>query len=171
VDINEQLHARHLNQVRYIESWVSPIKPILEASVEVISGLLQINTTQSICGKSQPMTTNAIEHELQNMLRECQAYLRNAEHLTSRLTSISQLVSDGLALKNQHTAQEQNGHLTKLAETSHQQNKLVCRMTEATMRDSATIRAITVATLIFLPTTFVSVSASMLKLACTNHDE
>jgi hypothetical protein len=72
---------------------------------------------------------------------------------------MAQLISEGLALKAQYTSQEQNGHLTDLAKTSHEQNKSICSMTEATVRDSATIRVIAVATLVFLPTTSVAVSS------------
>jgi hypothetical protein len=144
IKVNDQLQAEQLNQVRYMESWVAPVVPILEAYLEILDGLLRLNETRSNKILVPQTRKEATECSLRNMIRECQAYMRNAKFLADRLTSMSQLISDGLALKSQYASQEQNVHLTALS--------------EATMRDSATIRVITVATLIFLPTTFVSVS-------------
>jgi hypothetical protein len=71
---------------------------------------------------------------------------------------MAHLLSDLLALKNQHVAQDQNDHLFSVAKTSH-------LMTHLMVRDSATIRVITIATLAFLPSTFVAVSDACLALS------
>lgn len=85
-----------------------------------------------------------MEYTLENINNQVVVHLDNAEHVLRRINSVAQLLSDMLALKNQHIAQEQNNQLT--------------RMTQVTVQDSATIRVIGMATLVFLPTTFVAIS-------------
>ncbi len=60
-----------------------------------------------------------------------------------------QKLADGLNLQNQEISAESNGHLVTL--------------TKDTVDDSATVRAVTFVTLIYLPATFISVSPRSLK--------
>lgn len=136
--------------MRYIESWIAPAIPILQAYNEILNGLLSWDTILSNSATVTEADAQITKNALENMARESQAYLRNARFLADRLAAMSELISAGLALKGQRASREQNDHLTALS--------------NATRQDSATIRVITVATLIFLPTTFVSVRVQLIPL-------
>ena len=79
-----------------------------------------------------------------NYLVTTKAYSENAKFLLGKLRCTAQLLSDTLNLKHQQAAE------------GISRNTLM--LTDASKRDSATIRAITGVTLLYLPTTFVAVS-------------
>lgn len=72
-------------------------------------------------------------------------YIRNAVFLLDKIRGTAQLLSDTLNLKHQQTSQNIS------------ENTLA--LTNSAVRDSATIRVITVVTLLYLPATFVAVSS------------
>jgi hypothetical protein len=150
-DINIPINANTLTRVRFIEGRLLPLLPIFRSYDETFTGLLNLNNSlfahQGITHASQTQ----INRRIQNLSRQNAAYARNTQFLLSKIVSMAQLLSDVLALKNQHVAQAQNDHLFNMVKTSH-------LMTQLTVRDSATIRVITIATLAFLPSTFVAVS-------------
>ena len=84
-------------------------------------------------------------HEvLQNYATMAAAYSQNATFLHDKIHGTAQLLSDTLNLKHQKIAQ------------SVSENTLA--FTNAAVKDSATIRVITIVTLLYLPATFVAVS-------------
>lgn len=87
---------------------------------------------------------------LANYKRLIEAYSQNTKFLVEKIRKTAQLLSDTLNLKHQQIAQ--NTNVNTLA------------LTNAAVKDSATIRVITVVTLLYLPTTFVAVSSSSLSL-------
>jgi hypothetical protein len=157
-DINPQLRASTLTRVRFIESRLLPLVPIFESYSETFAGLSQLNQAVLARGLTTKEQCQRTHQTLQNMLHQNAAYARNTKFLLRKITSTADLLSDALALKNQHVAQEHNDHLFKLANLSHLQNESICAMAQITVQDSATIKVITVATLAFLPSTFVAVS-------------
>ena len=90
----------------------------------------------------------AIFHSLSQSLEFLQAYSQNTAFLIDKIRKTAQLVSDTLNMKHQQIAQDTN------------ENTLA--LTNAAVKDSATIRVITVVTILYLPTTFVAVSISSL---------
>jgi hypothetical protein len=142
--INLPISANTLTRARFIEQRLLPLVSIFRSYEETFTGLSQLNdalfTRQSISLDSHTQ----MKCTLQNMSRQIMSYADDVQFLLRKIDSMAQLLSDMLALKNQHIAQEQNTQLTK--------------MTQLTVQDSATVRVIGVATLVFLPTTFVAVS-------------
>lgn len=157
INLNEQLQADQLTRIRFIEGRILPLPTIFESYLETFGGLLTLNNRLLARNRIDNDDHAEIASQIHNLMRQCKAYERNAQFLLKRITSTAQLISDGLALKSQHAAKEQNELLMSLARTSQVQNESICEMTQAAVRDSATIRVITIATLIFLPTTFVAV--------------
>lgn len=86
----------------------------------------------------------ATQEVLQNYAITAAAYSQNAIFLRDKIRGTAQLLSDTLNLKHQKIAQ------------SISENTLA--LTDAAVKDSATIRVITVVTLLYLPATFVAVS-------------
>ena len=86
----------------------------------------------------------ATQEVLQNYATVAAAYCQNAIYLRNKIRGTAQLLSDTLKLKHQKIAQ------------SISENTLA--LTDAAVKDSATIRVITVVTLLYLPVTFVAVS-------------
>ena len=85
----------------------------------------------------------ATQDFLQNYITVAAAYSRNATFLRDKIRSTIQLLSDTLNLKHQ-----------KIAQTISE-NTLA--LNDAAVKDSGTIRVITVVTLLYLPATFVAV--------------
>jgi hypothetical protein len=72
------------------------------------------------------------------------AYATNSETILKRCGNLSQFIVYSMGIKNQQTA--------------HKQNQLMIRMNHLAVEDSASIKAITVVTLVYLPASFVAVS-------------
>lgn len=81
---------------------------------------------------------------LENYATTIASYNSNALYLLDKIRGTAQLLADTLNLKHQQTAQLVS------------QNTLALNQSAA--RDSATIRVVTVVTLIYLPANFVAVS-------------
>jgi len=146
-----------LTRVRFIESRLLPLPPIFHSYTETLGNLSYFSTilfTEKNIGSDAKSETACI---LRSLIRQTASYTRNARFLLGKTAGIAQLLSDVLALKNQHIAMQQSGHLFDLTTTSHAQNESICAMTRASVKDSSTVRVITVVMLVYLPTTFVCV--------------
>ena len=95
-------------------------------------------------GSISEETHNDIQELLQNYITMVAAYNGNAEFLLSRIQGTAQLLADTLNLKHQQTNQRISEHTLTL--------------NDAALKDSATIRVITVVTLIYIPANFIAVS-------------
>ena len=102
---------------------------------------------QSDSSNSDPTCPSTLE-VLANYQTLVEAYSQNTVFLINKIRKTAQLVSDTLNMKHQQITQDTN------------ENTLA--LTNAAVKDSATIRVITVVTLLYLPTTFVAVSISSL---------
>ena len=91
----------------------------------------------------------ATQEVLQNYATMAAAYSQNASFLRDRVRGTAQLLSDTLNLKYQKIGQ------------SVSENTLA--FTNAASQDSATVRVITVVTLLYLPATFVAVCLYLRK--------
>lgn len=91
----------------------------------------------------------ATQEVLQNYAVMATAYSQNALFLRDKIRGTAELLSDTLNLKHQ-----------KIAQTISE-NTL--GLTDAAVKDSATIRVITVVTLLYLPSTFIAVSLDFQK--------
>jgi hypothetical protein len=138
-----KLKTESLIRLRRLQTQVQPLPHIFEATQDVLTALHDFELKHK-CGMSVDAPIRSKSTWIVNTTRQIASLDRNAQYLLKRLECAAQMFTDGLALKAQKAAQ----HQTML---SSRQNEVLCR-------DSATIRVITVATLIFLPSTFVSVS-------------
>ena len=93
----------------------------------------------SICDETQKAT----QETLRNYGNTAVAYSRNAMYVLNRVRGTAQLLSDTLSLKHQQTSQV-------ISENTLALNNMA-------VKDSATIRVITVVMLLFLPAQFIAV--------------
>lgn len=141
--IDESLRVNHqtLTSVRFIENRIYPLLAIFASLSKTLTTLEKLNKT--IQARSAEQTeTNAISDILENHRNQIDAYTENAKFLLKRSGSTAQQLSDTLAFKNQHVAQSQSGYMLKL--------------TMSTVDDSATVRVVTLVTLVYLPFSFMA---------------
>lgn len=121
-----------------------PLDKILTANARVLRALkaVEADINLTALGAIQIQTSHIIDAEVQHV----EAFHAHARGIHDKCQSAVQLVDRALNLKHQRIAQEQTELMTKLA--------------ESTVDDSATVRVITVITLIYLSFTVVGVSLS-----------
>lgn len=100
--------------------------------------LHQANAALSDSGVTQKHDLEAMKQLLNNYLTTINSYGQAAWSLQTRTSRIAAHITDTLSFKDAYVAK---------------------RQTEFMVRDSTTVRVITVVTLIYLPSTFMAVSA------------
>lgn len=145
--IDERLQFSHstLSELRRIEGRLSLLPPILHSSIQTIHMLQTLNSAFQNGGTISDESHETTQEILQNYTSMANDYIRNAVFLLDKIRGTAQLLSDTLNLKHQQTSQNIS------------ENTLA--LTNSAVRDSATIRVITVVTLLYLPATFVAVSS------------
>jgi hypothetical protein len=103
-----------------------------------------LKSTFSTLESSLPQGSNARRQQFQSHCSLVDAYASNAAAILTRCGTLSQFIVDSIGIKSQDTA--------------HAQNNVMLQMSHTTVEDSASIKAITVVTLIFLPASFIAVS-------------
>ena len=144
-DIDEKLQFSHstLSALRRIEARLLLLPPIFHSLIQDINMLKAFNDALRAVGSIPESDHCATQEVLQNYATMAAAYSQNAVFLRDKIRGTAQLLADTLNLKHQKIAQ------------SISENTLA--LTDAAVKDSATIRVITVATLLYLPATFVAV--------------
>lgn len=119
-----------------------PIPAILDAFVDVLSGLEDLASALSADGYMDPKNLHHAISRLGNYRKQSAAYIRATKFLQQKSNNTAMLLADTLAFKNQSVAQEQNINMLRLTRSAV---------------------FITVLTLIYLPWTLLTVG----KHLCT----
>lgn len=151
-EIHERLQFSHstLSEIRRLESRLLLLPPIFRSLIRTIDKLEAfMDTFRAVDSKpfdlEQYRMTKEVLHNYKDMTKE---YSQNATFLHDKVRASAQLLLDTLNLKHQRIAQR-TGEATLAINNS-------------AAHDSATIRVITIVTLLYLPATFVAVRASIL---------
>lgn len=120
------------------------LPPILQSLIKSIHMLEAFNDPLHSDGSIRNETHGTSREVLSNYASMAAAYSNNTAFLLQKIRVTAQLLSDTLNLKHQQTAQ------------TISENTLA--LNDAAVKDSATIRVITVVTLLYLPGTFIAVS-------------
>jgi hypothetical protein len=131
IDEPLRLNYDNLSALSNLEIRFLQISPIVESATETIDGLCLLFDELS-----RPHSEG---QDLQNISRKCLVSSRTATHLKNRVQTMARLLSDTLLLRDQMVANKQNTNMFQL-------NK------------SAVF--ITTLTLLYLPASFMAVSAS-----------
>ena len=150
--IDEKLQFSHANlsHLRKIEARLLLLPPIFHSLTQAINLLEAYNGASQVDDCSFDGDGRSTSEILANYRTLVEAYSQNAAFLVEKIRKTAQLLSDTLNLKHQLVAQDTNENTLEL--------------TNAAVKDSATIRVITVVTLLYLPSTSVAVSTSAFSL-------
>ncbi|KAI0867740.1 hypothetical protein GGS24DRAFT_495100 [Hypoxylon argillaceum] len=139
VEIEERLRFvemyEELSALRFVASSLAPLIPILASYHQVLRRLETMNQHLHRYDHIGEKESREFSTLIGNMEDRVQSFELNTKHLLSRVASTIQMASDTISLKNQNTAEDVSAHLLK---------------------DSLTMRIITLVTLLFLPGTFVA---------------
>ena len=146
--IDDKLQFSHstLSDLRRIEARLLLLPTIFHSLTQSIELLEVYSGAVQAGGSDSDEKCNSTSEILANYRALVEAYSQNTTFLVEKIRKTAQLLSDTLNMKHQLIAQNTN------------QNTLA--LTNAAVKDSATIRVITVVTLLYLPTTFVAVGIS-----------
>ncbi|KAL2809086.1 hypothetical protein BJX63DRAFT_372012 [Aspergillus granulosus] len=141
-EIEKELRVNHesLTAVRTIENRCLVLQPIFRSLDKTFEVLHQANAALSECGAIQQRELQMMKQLLNNYSGTVNAYGQAAWSLQSRTSRIAAHITDTLSFKDAYIAK---------------------RQTEFMLRDSTTVRVITVVTLIYLPATFTATLLGM----------
>jgi Mg2+ and Co2+ transporter CorA len=141
-EIEKELRVNHesLTAVRTTENRCLVLQPIFRSLDRTFEVLHQANAALSECGAVQPAELQAMKRLLDNYSGTINSYGQAAWSLQSRTSRIAAHITDTLSFKDAYIAK---------------------RQTEFMLRDSTTVRVITVVTLIYLPATFTATLLGM----------
>ena len=144
--IDEKLQFSHstLSGLRRIEGRLLGLPSIFQSLIDSIGVLDAFNDALQGDGSISSEDHKNTQEILQNYVAMAAAYNSNAVYLLQKIQGTAQLLADTLNLKHQQTAQRTS------------ENTLA--LNDAAVKDSATIRVITVVTLLYLPASFIAVS-------------
>ncbi|KAL4951767.1 hypothetical protein BDW69DRAFT_196210 [Aspergillus filifer] len=141
-EIDKPLRVNHesLTAVRSTENRCLVLHPIFRSLEKTCDVLHQANATLAGSGTTQDHALQAMKQLLNNYSASISAYGQAAWSLQNRTSRIACHITDTLSFKDAHIAK---------------------RQTEFMLRDSTTVRVITVVTLIYLPSTFMATLLGM----------
>ncbi|BCS28536.1 uncharacterized protein APUU_70106A [Aspergillus puulaauensis] len=141
-EINKALRVNHesLTAIRGTENRCLVLQPIFRSLEKTFDVLHQANAALSDSGVTQKHDLEAMKQLLNNYLTTINSYGQAAWSLQTRTSRIAAHITDTLSFKDAYVAK---------------------RQTEFMVRDSTTVRVITVVTLIYLPSTFMATLLGM----------
>ncbi|KAF4629741.1 hypothetical protein G7Y89_g8405 [Cudoniella acicularis] len=145
---DRELNFETLQTLSHLAGKLIPIPAILEASARTIVSIREMNKRLASFDREPELSQEELlriaktGHSLQATESRLQSYLASFQVLHARIENLKKFLADGLNLQNQDIAAEANG--------------LLLTLTKDTVDDSATVRLVTLVTLIFLPASFIS---------------
>lgn len=138
-EIDKPLRVNHesLTAVRNTENRCLTLQPIFRSLDKTFDVLHQANAALGECGEIEKHDLQMMKQLLNNYSATVNSYGQAAWSLQSRTSRIAAHITDTLSFKDAYISK---------------------RQTEFMLRDSTTVRVITVVTLVYLPATFMAVS-------------
>jgi putative salt-induced outer membrane protein YdiY len=138
-EIDKPLRVNHesLTAVRNTENRCLALQPIFRSLDKTFDVLHQANAALGECGEIEKHDLQMMKQLLNNYSATVNSYGQAAWSLQSRTSRVAAHITDTLSFKDAYIAK---------------------RQTEFMLRDSTTVRVITVVTLVYLPATFMAVS-------------
>ncbi|RYN25717.1 hypothetical protein AA0112_g8545 [Alternaria arborescens] len=121
--------------LHYIETRLATLPPIFDAQLELVGQLDSLNERFFHRSQVSEETCSKMKETLGNLRRRLEAYNANVAFVLGKIRSTTQLVSDTIDFKSQHTTE---------------------KLSKGMLRDSTSMRVITLVTLVYLPSTFVA---------------
>ena len=140
-----------LSELHFYENRLLPLAAIFESVKNLLSTVLQPTLTPDLCTRPVSGGTETGHSWIEACVGQTLAFEHNLRFLLDRVRNTAQLLAYMLEIENQGVAKRTS------------QNTLL--LTESATNDSATIRVVTLVTLVYLPSTFIAVS----QLSSTRH--
>ncbi|OJJ46048.1 hypothetical protein ASPZODRAFT_67019 [Penicilliopsis zonata CBS 506.65] len=149
VHVQDSLQIDHqtLKSVRFVENRCQSFQTIFHSLGKLFETVRKANNALLGARILEPPEKQALDQLLDNYLTHLDAYRRNAAYLQGWAARTAQLVIDTLSLINARTVQAQSEYMLSL--------------TKSAVDDSTAVRVITIATLIYLPPTFMATVLGM----------
>ncbi|KKK13986.1 hypothetical protein ARAM_000212, partial [Aspergillus rambellii] len=140
--IVEQLRVNHesLTAIRGTENRCLVMQPIFRSLDKILEVLHQANGALSDCNATEQSEVQAMRQLLTNYSSMVNSYAQGAWSLQARAARIAAHITDTLSFKDAYVAKRQS---------------------DLMLRDSTTVRVITVVTLIYLPSSFMATLLGM----------
>lgn len=137
----EHVKFEQIANLRSIEDKCLPLRSIYDHLARVLKCLkgLGVEASQAPSNARSPIAEAQFRIAMENFEHQLSGFMENAALLLTKVTSVSQFLSDTLTFK---------------------QNQLVLKLTHLSVNDSAAVRVITILTLIYLPATAIAVSSN-----------
>lgn len=138
----EHVKFEQIANLRSIEDKCLPLRSIYNHLARLLRCLKGLDMEASDASSDAHFSISEAHFRvaIDNFEHQLFGFKENAELLLTRITSVSQLLSDTLTFK---------------------QNQLVLKLTQLSVNDSAAVRVITILTLIYLPATAIAVGLNI----------
>ncbi|CAI9637754.1 unnamed protein product [Alternaria burnsii] len=133
---------KDISDLHYIETRLATLPPIFDAQLELVGQLDSLNEQFFHRSQVSEETCSKMKETLGNLRRRLEAYNANVAFVLGKIRSTTQLVSDTIDLKSQHTTEKVSDQMLILNKSA--------------VEDGTSMRVITVVTLVYLPSTFVA---------------
>ncbi|KAH5367282.1 hypothetical protein HBI55_140910 [Parastagonospora nodorum] len=133
---------KDISRLHYIETRLATLPSILAAQQGLIDKLDALNEQLHQRNQASEETCSETRDILGNLRRRLGSYEANVAFVLGKVRSTTQLVSDTISLKSQHTTENVSDQMLILNRSASE--------------DSTSMRVITLVTLVYLPSTFVA---------------
>jgi len=138
-----------LKQLQNLEDKVLPLSAHLRGTLLTIQSLQSANELFTSKGFYPTQDTAIFSNELRAHETTLQGHILSIELLEKRIRGVLEMLAVALNLKNQITAAENQATAVEI-------NQGMLHLTQDTVDDSATVRVVTLVTLIYLPASFIA---------------
>jgi len=133
---------KDISDLHYIETRLATLPPIFSAQLKLVGQLDTLNEQYRQQDQVSEEAYSGVRCTLSNMRRRLEAYETNVAFVLEKIRGTTQLVSDTIGLKCQHTTEKVSDQMLVLNKSA--------------VEDSTSMRVITFVTLVYLPSTFVA---------------
>ncbi|CAN9185315.1 unnamed protein product [Alternaria alternata] len=141
---------KDISDLHCIETRLATLPPIFDAQLELVGQLNTLNERFFHRSQVSEEACSKMRETLGNLRRRLEAYNANVAFVLGKIRSTTQLVSDTIDLKSQHTTEKVSDQMLVLNKSA--------------VEDGTSMRVITLVTLVYLPSTFVAVGKRFLRL-------
>lgn len=155
-NFNQVLNFKSMRSLRGLEERVQMAEVILSQTEKLIQVLVELNHNMFQSSMYEQKEFTITENALKAIKVKLEGHQTSAQALELRIQGILKLVTDALNLKNQSAAAKSQKTAADNQAVATEISKGVYALTLDSVDDSAIARTVTLATLIYLPASFVA---------------
>lgn len=158
-------------RLKHTEDKVLDLVIVFESLYSTLSQLLRQCRLHCVEARCQNCVCSNTSNEIEEQMLEVQMNLKKVDVLRRRAKGTAHLLSDLLDYENAQIAHQNEKSLNKLVQKTNEENSKMRLLTERSTRDAATVKILTVITLVYLPVTVVLnfFSTQLIRVDDTGH--